>query len=87
MLTIAIDDQHELTGGTADAALHGGAVAFVVGMTDHSGAGVLRAACRVVRRPIIDHDDLAPRSGTPDRRHHGRNREGFIVSGNDDGDC
>ena len=88
VLAVAVDDQDELAGRAADAALHRGAVALVVGMPHHRGAGrcgALRPSPS--RRAVVDDDDLAPRR----RRRAARATTspidvGFVERGNDDGD-
>src|SRR6476659_463409 len=87
VLTIAIDDQHVLTRGRADAALDCRAVPFVVRVPHDRGSGRLRARTRAVSGPVVYDDDLVPRT---------RGREGsddfcddcrFVIGRDDDRDA
>ena len=84
MLAVAVDDQDELAGGAADAALDRGAVALVVRMADDRRAGGGRACRRAVRRSVVDDDDLVPRRRRRQRGDDLGDRGGFVEGGNDD---
>src|SRR6185436_4638978 len=84
MLTVGVDDEDELAGRVADGRLHGGAVAFVVRMTDDTRAGRGRARRGVVNRPVVDDDDFVPRGGLAQRGHERADRRSFVEGGHDD---
>jgi hypothetical protein len=70
----------------ADAALHGGAVAFVVRVREDRGARGRRAGRRAVARPVVNDDDLAPAGGARQRRDDLADDVGFVVRGDDNRD-
>ena len=75
MLAIGIDDENELAVGIADTGLDCGAVPLVVGMRDHARTRGCGCPRRVIRRAVVDDEDLFPgRRGQerPDDGPHGR---------------
>jgi hypothetical protein len=84
MLAVAIDDQHVLASGAADAALYGRAVPLVIRMPDHDRPSGTRTLTRTVGRPVVDDNDLVPPSGPAQRRNDAGDGLSFVVCRNDD---
>src|SRR6476646_8845942 len=63
----------------------GRAVAFVVRMSDHVRAGGGRLRSRIVRRAVVDDDDLAPGRGALQTGDDVPNREPLVERRNDHG--
>src|SRR6266566_1589370 len=76
--SVGVDDQDELARGVADACLDGGAVPFVVRMTNHPGASRRRLPAGVIDRSIVDHEDLVPRGHRAQLRDKWSDRCRFV---------
>ena len=84
VLPVGVDDQHVRAAGVPDAGLHRGAVALVVGMPDHAGAGGRRLSAGVVGRSVVDDEDFAPSGGREQVANDGGDGRGLVVGRNDD---
>jgi len=85
MLPVAVQNENIRRGSATDAALYGGAVSFVVRMTNDPCAGAARRLPCSIARSIVDDDDFLPGGAGAERRHDRANRCRFIECGNDDG--
>ena len=81
MLPVGVDDQHERAAGVPDAGLHRGAVALVVGMPDHPGAGRRRLSAGVVGRSVVDDEDFAPSGGREQVANDGADGRASLKAG------
>src|SRR5436190_930897 len=80
----AIDDQNKLRGGGANRRLHRGAVAFVIRMPNHAGAGACGRIASAIRRTIVHNQDFVPRRGGAQRGHNRTDAVAFVEGGHDD---
>ena len=85
MLAVPVDDQDARAGRVADAGFHGGAVPFVVRVPNHRGSAGRRPRARIVGRPVVDDEDLVPRSGAAQVADDRRDRGRFVEGRDDDG--
>ena len=84
MLPIGIDDEHPFAYGASDAGFHGGAVPFVVRMSDDSCTGGGGPVAGVIVRTVVDDEDLLPGGGAAQGGHDGRDRAPFVEGRDDD---
>ena len=81
MLAVGVDDQDECARRLTNAGLDRRAVAFVVRMTDDARAGGRRPRAGVVRRAVVDDEDLVPGRGGAQVRDQRPNRSASLNAG------
>ncbi len=84
MLTIAIEDQHELPLRPSQTGLDCGPVAFVVRMTEHTRASPFCLSTRLVIRAVVDDQDLVPCCRIAERVYNLTDDGGLVVRRDDD---
>ncbi len=85
VLAVAVDDEHPFPGRGTDAGLDGGAIALVVRMAQHAGAGGFGRRRGLVRRPVVHEHDLEPRRRGAQGANHVPDDGPFVVRGDEDG--
>ena len=90
VLTVPVHQDKELSLCESDAALYRGAVADVIGMRINHGASGSRLGRRIVRRPVVDDEDLIAGAvgieDCPDAADDRRDDAPLVECRNDDAD-